>query len=53
MAFARHLQHANIENETSRHSGQFGCPQSRHFFLKRDQSMLLAISALYYYLQSH
>jgi hypothetical protein len=35
MALDRHLQHAKIETDTSRHSGQFECPQSRHFVLIR------------------
>lgn len=37
IAFARHLQHAKMENDTSRHSGQFKWPQRRHFTLIRGQ----------------
>ena len=43
MALARHLQHAKIETDTSRQSGQFGCPQSGQFDLRKGQSRWLAI----------
>jgi hypothetical protein len=48
MALARHLQHAKIENDTSRHSGQFRWLQSRHFALRKGQSSRLAIDWSYY-----
>ena len=52
MALARHLQHAKIENDTSRHSGQFRWPQSRHFALRKGQCSRLTISWSDYF-QSH
>src|SRR5207249_11369674 len=52
MALARHLQHAKIDNDTSRHSAQFACPQNKHFVLRRGQSSRLAISWAYYF-ESH
>jgi hypothetical protein len=52
MALARHLQHGKIENDTSRHSGQFACLQNKHFVLRRGQSSRLAISWPYYF-ESH
>ncbi len=52
MALARHLQHIKIENDTSRHSGQFRWPQSRHFTLRKGQSSRLTISWSDYF-QSH
>ena len=52
MALARHLQHVKIENDTSRHSGQFRWPQSRHFTLRKGQSSHLTISWSDYF-QSH
>jgi len=33
-----------LENDTSRHSGQFRWPQSRHFSLRKGQSSRLTIS---------
>ena len=43
MALARHLQHAKIENDTSRQSGQFRWPQSKHFIRRTGYSGRLII----------
>lgn len=37
-ALTRHLQQANIDNDSRRHSGQFGCPQSKHIVRTKGKS---------------
>lgn len=43
MALARHLQHANIEDDTSRHAGQFECPQRRQVVVRKGHSLRFVI----------
>ncbi len=43
MALARHLQHAKIEADTSRQSGQFRWPQSKHLIRRTGHSGRLII----------
>ena len=53
MALSRHLQHAKIENDTSRQSGQFGWPQRTHFTLRKGQSRRLAMGWPCYFPSHH
>jgi len=43
IAFSRHLQQANIDSETARHSRQLGWPHRLHLTAKRGQSGRLLI----------
>jgi hypothetical protein len=49
MALARHLQHAKIENDTSRQTGQVRWPQSTHLTLKTGHSGRLIIGESGYF----
>jgi hypothetical protein len=50
MARARHLQHASIENDTSRQVGHVRWPQSKHRTVKRGHSGRLLIGESAYLL---
>lgn len=49
MILARHLQQARIEDEISRHAGQFGWPQSKHLTLRIGHSGRLNIRESSYF----
>jgi hypothetical protein len=49
MALARHLQHAEIEKDSSRQAGQVKWPQSKHRTVKRGHSGRLIINESGYF----